>query len=192
MLRARGSSFLMLSIQSFFSLSRHTGHGQLGGHAPCVQLPWEEWLNGERFSAAAVLGGVRVAELELAAHQILLIVELGALQIDRAFHVHDDADAVDLVRLIVGPHLRIEVYSVAETEQPPPFTPRRSAALPNPCTSWRRLTSLMAFGVNVTIGVTEAVSSIERILPFTLPVRPLSRLAPRRLTLSSCSLPARP
>src|SRR2546422_189214 len=83
MLRARGSSFLMLSIQPFFSLSRHTGHGHQAGHAPCVQFPWEEWLNGERFSAAAVLGGVRVAELELAAHQILLIVELGALQIDR-------------------------------------------------------------------------------------------------------------
>src|SRR2546426_195612 len=77
MLRARGSSFLMLSIQPFFSLSRHTGHGHQAGHAPCVQFPWEEWLNGERFSAAAVLGGVRVAELELAAHQILLIVELG-------------------------------------------------------------------------------------------------------------------
>src|SRR3989454_4820771 len=121
MLRARGSSFLMLSIQPFFSLSRHTGHGHQAGHAPCVQFPWEEWLNGERFSAAAVLGGVRVAELELAAHQILLIVELGALQIDRAFHVHDDADAVDLVRLIVGPHLRIEVHSVTEARAAPTF-----------------------------------------------------------------------
>src|SRR5438094_9902957 len=119
MLRARGSSFLMLSIQPFFSLSRHTGHGQLGGHAPCVQFPWEDWLNGERFSAAAVLGGVRVAELDLAAHQILLIVELGALQIDRAFHVHDDADAVDLIRMIVGPHLHPLLYSPAEAEAAP-------------------------------------------------------------------------
>src|SRR5436309_14875330 len=114
MLRARGSSVLMLSIQPFFSLSRNTGHGQLGGHAPCVQLPWEEWLNGERFSAAAVLGGVRVAELELAAHQVLLEVELGALEVDRALHVHNDTDTVHLVGLIVGPHLRIEVHGVAE------------------------------------------------------------------------------
>src|SRR2546426_323612 len=133
MLRARGSSFLMLSIRPFFSLSRHTGHGHQAGHAPCVQFPWAEWLNGERFSAAAVLGGVWVAELELAAHQGFLVVKLGALEVDRAFHVHNDADAVDLIGLIVGPHLRIEVYRVAEARAAPPFDPqaqgRRAQAL---------------------------------------------------------------
>src|SRR5437879_13883141 len=71
------------------------------GHAPCVQFLWEERLNGERFSAAAALGGVRVAELELAAYQVFLVVKLGALEVDRAFHVHDDTDAVYLVGLSI-------------------------------------------------------------------------------------------
>src|SRR2546425_8314533 len=50
-------------------------------------------------------------------------------------------------------------------EQPPPLTPRRRAAEPRPWTSWRRLISLRAFGVNVTIGVTAEVSSISRRPP---------------------------
>src|SRR5437660_1589311 len=58
-------------------------------------------LRGKRLSAAAALRGVGIAELELTAQQVFVIVELSSLQVNGAFHVHDDPNILDLVHLSI-------------------------------------------------------------------------------------------
>src|SRR5688500_20194809 len=54
----------------------------------------------ERVAAAAGRGGVRVLDGEAAAHQVFLVIHLGAFEIPQAHRVHDDLDALLLEDLV--------------------------------------------------------------------------------------------
>src|SRR6185436_9696692 len=69
----------------------------------------------ERLAAAAALRRVRIAELEAAAHQVVLEVDLRAVQVEEALRVADDADAFDLVELVDFADLVVEPERVRET-----------------------------------------------------------------------------
>ena len=69
----------------------------------------------ERLSAAAGLVRIRIDELEIAAHQIFLKIELRALEIDRALGIDDHFHAVEFVHLIVLADLFIEVDRIAQS-----------------------------------------------------------------------------
>src|SRR4030095_12130188 len=68
----------------------------------------------ERLSAAAGLVRVRIDELEIAAHEIFLIIELCALEIDRALGINDHFYAVEIVHLIVLADLFVKVDRIAQ------------------------------------------------------------------------------
>src|SRR6185436_5390221 len=67
----------------------------------------------ERVAAAAGGGGVRVLDRKAAAHQVFLVVDLGAFQIPHAHGVDDDLDAVLLEDLVAVRDL-VEDHSVLE------------------------------------------------------------------------------
>src|ERR1044071_791594 len=73
-------------------------------------------LSGDRkrIAAAAGRGGVRVADLERGAHQILDEVHLGAVQEIERYIVDDDRDAIMLEDEIVRVALIVEAEAVLE------------------------------------------------------------------------------
>src|SRR5690349_3423834 len=86
--------------------------GMASGHA-CLNIrSLLRALRGERLSAAAGLVGVWIDELEISAHEVFVIVELRPLQIDCAFGVNNDLDAVEVIDLIVLTDLLVEVNRV--------------------------------------------------------------------------------
>src|SRR5690606_35748715 len=71
-------------------------------------------LGREGFSAATGLVGVRIDEFEIPAHQVLMKIELGPLQVDGALRVHDDLHAVEFIDLVVLADLFVEVDGIAQ------------------------------------------------------------------------------
>src|SRR5207249_6041378 len=131
MLRASGSSFFTIAITASLNkearlvgraLAAPNDNTPLNGHHP-------EMLRGERLSAAAALRGVGIAELKLPAQQVLLIVELGPLQVDGAFHIHDHPNILDLVDLIIRADLGIKIDCVTQTRTASAFHPEAQAGL---------------------------------------------------------------
>ncbi|SPP64955.1 hypothetical protein NITLEN_20595 [Nitrospira lenta] len=71
-------------------------------------------LSGERFSTAASLVGVRIDELEIPAHQVFMVIQLGALQVDRTLGIHNDLHAVEFINLVVLAYFLVEVDGVTQ------------------------------------------------------------------------------
>src|SRR5262245_27735625 len=67
----------------------------------------------ERVAAAAGGLGVRILDREAAAHQVFLVVDLGAVEVAEAHRVDDDLDAVRLDHLVVLGDL-VEDHAVLE------------------------------------------------------------------------------
>src|SRR5437667_11998309 len=72
----------------------------------------------EGMAAPAGGGGVGVLDREAAAHQVFLVVDLGALEVAQAHGVHDDLDAFRLEDL-VALGLLVEDHAVGEAGAPP-------------------------------------------------------------------------
>src|SRR6185436_6916300 len=72
----------------------------------------------ERVAAAAGGGGVGVLDGEAAAHQVFLVVDLGALEVAQAHGVHDALDAFLLEHLVAVGRL-VEDHAVGEAGASP-------------------------------------------------------------------------
>ena len=70
--------------------------------------------DAERLSTAAALGGVWIGELEPAAHEAVLEVHNGAVEVQEALGIAHDLYAVDLAQLVGGVLVVIETQRVAE------------------------------------------------------------------------------
>src|SRR5262249_16244168 len=87
--------------------------GMAACHACMISLRGYCELCRERLSTTAGLIRVRIHKLEIPAHQVLLIIELGPLEIDRALRINDHFDAVELIHLIVLADFLIKIDRIA-------------------------------------------------------------------------------
>src|SRR6185369_8979720 len=78
-----------------------TRRGRAGPGVPVVVRSASALAAGvERVAAAAGGGGVGVLDREAAAHQVFLVVDLGALEVAQAHGIHDDLDTFLLEDLV--------------------------------------------------------------------------------------------
>ena len=69
----------------------------------------------ERLAAAAGLVGVWIDELEIAAHQVLLVIQLRALKVDGTLGIDDDFHTIKIEDLIVLTNLFVEIDRVTQS-----------------------------------------------------------------------------
>src|SRR4051812_29328942 len=81
---------------------------------PCVSAKLYGGLSRERSAAAAAARRVRVLEGEARAHDVRHVVNLDAVEVLRAEHVHEHAHAVRLDYVVVRARLLLDVEAVLE------------------------------------------------------------------------------
>src|SRR4026208_2151173 len=94
---AKGSWPAPMAPEMSAPQAEHASGGSRGalqrGQTDVLVEPLTRRSDAEGFAAAACLGCVRVAELEAAAHQVVLEVDFGAAEVEETLGVADDAHA---------------------------------------------------------------------------------------------------
>ncbi len=65
-------------------------------------------------AAPTGLGGIRIDELELASHQVLLEIQLSALQVDRTLGIDDHFNPVEVIDGIVLADLVVKIDRITQ------------------------------------------------------------------------------
>src|SRR5262249_49451755 len=151
-------------------------------HACMISLRGYCELCRERLSTTAGLIRVRIHKLEIPAHQVLVIIELGPLEIDRALRINDHFDAVELIHLIVLADFLIKIDRIAYPGTAATLHAEAESALRNPLNVDEALHFIdcgLCQRDHRSLGV--CVRRIHGALPSVTSVRPSSDSRPMQL-----------